>query len=141
MAHPSNIQSSSSFTVLFLNAILHVCFVVTPSYSTEHDTCNTSSWIAMSHHPDDVIVISLSSAPDTDLGDQFTKPPAEQVLQLISHLDHKPAKHTRLISAIHQRCKLQKKALNCTKMSSMQLNCSNFFFLFLLVLKMYYEHE
>ena len=86
-------------------------FAVTPPHGTEHDTCNTSSWIAVSHHPDEVTVISSSSPPDTDLGDQFIQPPAEQVLQLISHLDHKPAKSMRSISAIHQRSKLCNKGL------------------------------
>ena len=53
----------------------------------------------MSHHPDDVIVISSSSPPDTDLSYQFIQPTGEHVLHLISHLDHKNAKCTRLISA------------------------------------------
>ena len=84
---------------------------MTPSYSTEMALATHSAWITMSHHPDDVIVISSSSPAGTDLGDQFIQPPAEQVLQLISHFDHKPAKHTTLMSAIHQRHKLCMKAL------------------------------
>ena len=69
----------------------------------------------MSHHPDDVLVISSISSPDTDLGDQFIQPSAEQVLQLISHFDHKPAKYTRLIPPIHQRHKLHEMALKLHK--------------------------
>ena len=93
--HPPDLQSSNLFKMWFLNYILHISFDVTPSYSTENGSYNTSSWITVSHHPDDLNVISSSSPPDTDLGDQFMQPPAEQVLQLISHFDHKPAKHTR----------------------------------------------
>ena len=75
-------------------------FDVTPPYSTESSTCNTSMWIVVSHHQDDVIVIFSNSALDIDLGDQFIQPSAEQVLQLISHFDHKPAKCTRSMPAI-----------------------------------------
>ena len=32
---------------------------------------------------------------NTDLNDDFIQPPAEQVLQLISNIKHRPAKHTR----------------------------------------------
>ena len=86
-------------------------FDVTPPYSTESGTCNTSSQIIVSHHWDDVIVISFSSPLDIDLGDQFNQLPAEQALQLISHFDHKSAKHTRLMLSIHQRCNLHRKEL------------------------------
>ena len=71
-----------------LNHILHVSFDVTPPYSTES---STSTWIVVSHHPNDVTVTSSNPPPDTDLGDQFIQPSAELVLQLISHFDHKPA--------------------------------------------------
>ena len=33
----------------------------------------------MSHHPDDVTVISIGSPPYIDLDDQFIQPSAEQV--------------------------------------------------------------
>ena len=109
--YPSHLQRSSSFTIWFLNNILYVSFAVMSPYSTGYDTDNISFWITVSHHPENVIVISSSSPPDTDLSVHFTQPTAEQVLQLTSHLDHKPAKHTRSIFALHQRCKLCKKAL------------------------------
>ena len=90
LLHPSHLQRSSSFTIWLLNNILHVSFTVT----------SPSSWITVSHHPEDVIVISSSSPQDIDLSDQFIHPTAEQVLQLTSHLDHKPAKHTRSMFAM-----------------------------------------
>ena len=46
--------------------------------------CDTSFWILVLHQPDDVIAILSSSPPDTDHGDQFIQPLAEQVLQLIN---------------------------------------------------------
>ena len=94
-----------SFLIIFCISL----FAVMLPYSTAHDTNNISSWITVSHHPDDVIVISSSSPLVKDLSDQFIQPTAEHILQLISHLDHKPGNHTRSISAIHQKCKLCKK--------------------------------
>ena len=85
-------------------------FDVTPPYSNGSSTYNTLSWIIVSHHSDDVPVISSSFPPDIDLGNKFIQPSAE-VLQLISHFDHKPTNHTKSMPAIHQRCKLCKKAL------------------------------
>ena len=75
-------------------------FDVTPPYSTGSTTCNTAFWILVLYHPGYVIIISSSSPWDTDLGEQFIQPPAEHVLQLISNLNHKPAKHTRSMPAI-----------------------------------------
>ena len=91
---------SSSLTIWFLNNILPVSFTVMSLYSRGHDTDNTSSWITVSHHPEDVIVISSNASLDPDLIDQFIQPTAEQVLQLTSHLDHKPVKYTRSVFAI-----------------------------------------
>ena len=61
IAHPPDLQRSSSFTIWFHNNVLHVSFAVTPYYSTENSICNTLSWITVSHHPGDVIVISSNS--------------------------------------------------------------------------------
>ena len=55
-------------------------------------------WILVSHHLHDVITISLSMPLDSDLGDVFTQPPAEQVLQLIYNI--KNTKWTRSLTAI-----------------------------------------
>ena len=38
--------------------------------------------------------------PDPDLGNGFTQPPAEQVLQLIYNIKNTHAKHTRSLTAI-----------------------------------------
>ena len=35
-------------------------------------------WIHVSHHPDDVIIISPSTLPDSDLDEDFSQPPAER---------------------------------------------------------------
>ena len=76
-------------------------FDMTLPYSTGSSTYNTSFWILLSHCPDNVIVLSSSSPPDTDLGDQFIQCPAEKVLQVISNTKNKPEKGTRSIPAIH----------------------------------------
>ena len=95
---------------LVFNNILHGSSAVTSPYSRGYDTDNTSSWITVSHHSEDVIVISSNSSPDPDLSDQFTHPRVEQVVQLINKLDPKPVKHMRSLAAIYQRWKLHKKA-------------------------------
>ena len=100
-------------------------FDVTPPYSTGSRTSNTSFWIVVSHHPGNVIIISSNSPPDTDLGDQFIQPPAEYILQLISNLNYKSAKGKRLMLAIHQRCKLWKKALNLHQSAQLTAPYSN----------------
>ena len=74
----SNHKDLAKFTIWSLNHILHVSFDVTSPNSTESSTCNTSSWIIIWHHPDDIIVILLGSPLDTDFSDQFTQPSAEQ---------------------------------------------------------------
>ena len=70
-------------------------------YSTGYYTDNNAHWIIVSHHPEDGAVISSNSSPDPYLSGQFIQPIAEQVLQLTSHLDQKPVKHTRSMVAIH----------------------------------------
>ena len=71
-------------------------FYVTLPYSTTSSTCNILFWILVSH-PDDVIIVSVSSSLDANLDDQFIHPPTEQILQLISNIKHKPTKYTRSI--------------------------------------------
>ena len=60
-----------------LNA-LHSLVMISP-YSTGYGTDNTSSWIMVSQHPKDVIVISSNLIPDPDLSDQFINATVEQV--------------------------------------------------------------
>ena len=64
---------------------------VEPYFSTTNNSYITLDWIFESHHPDDVITISSSSLPDLDLGDIFSQPPAEEILQLI----YNTKKHTQ----------------------------------------------
>ena len=59
---------------------------VEPHFSTPYSSYKTLNWIFVSHYPDDVIMISPSSPPDLDLGDVFTQPPAEEILQLIYNI-------------------------------------------------------
>ena len=54
--------------------------------STGYETDNTSSWITVSHHPKDVIVISSNSLPDPDLSDQFIHATAEQICNQLINL-------------------------------------------------------
>ena len=73
-------------------------FDVTLPYSTASSTCNTSYWVLVSHHPDDVIIVSSCTPLDADPNDEFIQPPTE--LQLISNIEHTPTKHTRSKTAI-----------------------------------------
>ena len=58
----------------------------------------------LSHHPYDVITISPSFPPDSELGDVFTQPPAEQVLQLIYNIKNAHTRGTRSLTAIWWWC-------------------------------------
>ena len=60
-----------------------ICLYITLPFSTANNPGNILDWILVSHHPDDVIIISSCSSPDTDLNDEFIQPIAEKVLQLI----------------------------------------------------------
>ena len=79
--HPNNKVPDSLQTGFWI--IPCMSFDVTLPFSTASSTCNTSYWILVSHHSDDVIIVSSCSPLDTKLGDEFTQPPTEQVLQLI----------------------------------------------------------
>ena len=50
-----------------------------------NSTYNTLDWILVSYHQDDVIMISPSSPPDSDLSNVITQPPAEKVQQHIKN--------------------------------------------------------
>ena len=66
--------------------MLCMVLVMLSPYSTGYDTDNTSSWLTVSYHFEDVIVISSNSPPDPDLSDQFVHPIVEQVLQITTNL-------------------------------------------------------
>ena len=53
---------------------------MTLPFSTASNPGNILYWILVSHHSDDVIIISSISSPDTDLNDEFIQPLTEQVL-------------------------------------------------------------
>ena len=52
--------------------------IIDPHFSTTNSSYTTLDWIPVSYHPDDVITISPSSVPDSDIDDIFTQPPAEK---------------------------------------------------------------
>ena len=59
---------------------------VEPHFSTTNISYITLDLILVSHLPDDVITISPSAPPDLDLGDVFTQPPTEEIIQLIYNI-------------------------------------------------------
>ena len=75
----------------------YMSFDVTLPFNMTNSTCNISYQILVSHHPDDVIIVSSCSPLDAKLNDEFIQPPEDQTLQLISNIKHR---HTRPISAI-----------------------------------------
>ena len=46
-------------------------------FNSVNDLYNSLHWILVLHNPDDVITISSSSYPDTDLNDDFVQPQTE----------------------------------------------------------------
>ena len=96
LTHAGLAHLQFSFTI---NA-LYIFFMIS-HYSTSHDADSTSTWITVSHHPNDVIAISSGSPLDADLSDQFIHPTPEQTLQLTNQHHHKCAKHLRSMLAIH----------------------------------------
>ena len=76
------LYDKSLFTNGFVNHNLHV--FVEPCFSTINSSYNTLDWILVSHDPDDVIVISPSTCPDSDPGNVFTQHQAEESLQLFT---------------------------------------------------------
>ena len=77
-----------------------ICLDMTLPFSAANNPGNILHWILLSHHPDDVIIISSRSSPNTDLNDEFMQPPGEQVLQLISNTKQTPVELTQSITAI-----------------------------------------
>ena len=70
---------------------------IEPHLSKTNNSYNTLDWILVSHYPYDVITISTNSPPDADLGDVFTQPPAEQILQVIYNIKNT---HDRQIGSL-----------------------------------------
>ena len=70
---------------------------MTSPYSTGYDTDNTSSGITVSHHHEDLIVISSNLPPGTTL--------------TTNQLEHKPVKCMGSVFATHHRHMVCKKAL------------------------------
>ena len=113
--------------------MLCIHLVMISHCSTGYVTDNTSSWITVSYHPKDVIVISSNLLPDPHLSDQFIHPTSEHILQLTSLLDHKPVQCVRSVFAIY--CKKALNMYQSVQRAAQLLPIHNFS-----LLKMEYEH-
>ena len=85
-------------------------FLVDNHPRTTNSSYTKPEWILVSYHQDDVITISASTPPDSDLDNDFSQPPAEEILQLIGNVKYTHARHTTSLTAIQQQCKQYKKA-------------------------------
>ena len=104
---PLPLQRSSLFTNSFMNLDLYV--FVEPHFIITNWSYITLEWILVPYHPDDVIVISPSSPPDSDLDDVFFASSRRSPKTTSQHQKHTNTRHTRSLTNIRQWCKLHKK--------------------------------
>ena len=57
-------------------------FLVGTHCSTTNSSYVKLDWILVSHHPDDIIIKSPSTPPDSDIDDDFSQTPAKEILLL-----------------------------------------------------------
>ena len=60
-------------------------FLVDACPSTIIRSYTKPQWILVSYHSDDIIIMSANTSPDSDIEDNFSQPPAEEILQLIEN--------------------------------------------------------
>ena len=85
---------------LIYNSLI-VIYLHIPDYTCSINSCCTKpEWILVSYHQDDVITISASISPDSDLDDDFSQPPAKEILQLIDNIKHIHMRHSRSLNNI-----------------------------------------
>ena len=104
LSYPNNKDPANLQTIFRI--IPGMPFDATLPFST---ASNTSYLILVSHPPDDAIIVSSCFPLNAELNDKFIQPPTEQVLQLVSKIEHKPTKHTTSITPIQRWCRLHKK--------------------------------
>ena len=87
-------------TLIHNSFIIHYLLVLIDShFSATNSSYIKLDWILVSHHPDDIITISLSAPPDLDLDDNFSQPPAEEILLLIETIKNTDTRSKRSLTA------------------------------------------